>query len=308
MLRTTIGATLGQRPPRRPRAGDPPRQTIAERRTEGRRPHARRRIPPAHRQGARRHGDRARLCPRRQQRPAAEELREDDHEGPRLPAARHDHREPRAPDRQVRRATPPRPLPPRPGAHPGPARDPAKRPSAPTSRGRATTRTPASRSSASSSPRARGPRSRYHFLTPGYTKATGTPLVAGADVGLEDQKDAPKVVLLNEAAARKYWTTPSSRRRRAPEPLGHGAHRQGRDRRRHRHALARPCRPRAVLPAGAALVPAADVPRSRRTDGDPTKARRPHPPRAAGNRPGAPARERQAAGNASPPAPSRRAG
>jgi len=55
-----------------------------------------------------------------------------------------------------------------------------------------------------------GPEARYHFSTPGYSKATGTPLVAGRDLGLEDQKDAPLVVLINEAAARKYWTTPQA--------------------------------------------------------------------------------------------------
>jgi predicted permease len=56
-------------------------------------------------------------------------------------------------------------------------------------------------------PEGQDPEARYHFLTPGYPAATGTPLVAGADVGSEDLKDAPLVVLLNEAAARKYWQT-----------------------------------------------------------------------------------------------------
>jgi putative ABC transport system permease protein len=59
-------------------------------------------------------------------------------------------------------------------------------------------------------PEGEGPESRYHFLTPGYTKAIGTPLVAGRDVGPEDQKEAPLMVLINEAAARKYWTTPQA--------------------------------------------------------------------------------------------------
>jgi putative ABC transport system permease protein len=56
-------------------------------------------------------------------------------------------------------------------------------------------------------PDQQGPAARYHFLTPGYPKATGVPLVAGTDIGPEDQPDAPMVVLLNEAAAKKYWTT-----------------------------------------------------------------------------------------------------
>jgi predicted permease len=55
-----------------------------------------------------------------------------------------------------------------------------------------------------------GPGARYHFVTPGYAKATGTPLVAGADIGPEDQPAAPLVVLLNEAAAKRYWTTPQA--------------------------------------------------------------------------------------------------
>lgn len=55
-----------------------------------------------------------------------------------------------------------------------------------------------------------GPQARYHFLTPGYTRATGTPLVAGRDVQDTDVKSAPNVILLNEAAARKYWTTPEA--------------------------------------------------------------------------------------------------
>jgi putative ABC transport system permease protein len=59
-------------------------------------------------------------------------------------------------------------------------------------------------------PEGEGPAARYHFLTPGYTKATGTPLLAGREVGLEDQRDAAPVILLNEAAARKYWTTPEN--------------------------------------------------------------------------------------------------
>jgi putative ABC transport system permease protein len=59
-------------------------------------------------------------------------------------------------------------------------------------------------------PEGEGPEARYHFLTPGYSKATGTPLVAGAEIGPEDQKDAPRVVLLNVAAARKYWQTPQA--------------------------------------------------------------------------------------------------
>lgn len=55
-----------------------------------------------------------------------------------------------------------------------------------------------------------GPEARYHFITTGYAKATGRPLVAGRDLGPQDVKDAPLVVLLNEAAARKFWQTPQA--------------------------------------------------------------------------------------------------
>jgi predicted permease len=50
-----------------------------------------------------------------------------------------------------------------------------------------------------------GPEARYHFVTPGYTAATGTPLVAGRELTAGDVRDAPAVVLLNESAARTYW-------------------------------------------------------------------------------------------------------
>jgi predicted permease len=55
-----------------------------------------------------------------------------------------------------------------------------------------------------------GPEARYHFITVGYTRASGTPLVAGRDLTLSDVNDAPPVVFLNEAAARKYWKTPDA--------------------------------------------------------------------------------------------------
>jgi predicted permease len=51
---------------------------------------------------------------------------------------------------------------------------------------------------------------RYHFTTPGYLRASGVPLIAGRELRASDTKDAPLVVLLNESAARKYWTTPDN--------------------------------------------------------------------------------------------------
>jgi predicted permease len=57
-------------------------------------------------------------------------------------------------------------------------------------------------------PEGDGPESRYHFVTPGFTRATGTPVVAGRDLSASDGPQAPAVVLINESAARKYWSTP----------------------------------------------------------------------------------------------------
>jgi putative ABC transport system permease protein len=57
---------------------------------------------------------------------------------------------------------------------------------------------------------AEGPEARYHFLTSGYTRATGTPLIAGRDFTSSDVKDAPRVILLNESAARAYWKSPEA--------------------------------------------------------------------------------------------------
>jgi predicted permease len=54
------------------------------------------------------------------------------------------------------------------------------------------------------------PEARYHFITPGFTRTTGTPLVAGRELTSSDVDGAPPVVLMNEAAARKYWTTPDA--------------------------------------------------------------------------------------------------
>ncbi|MGB2714695.1 MAG: ABC transporter permease [Vicinamibacterales bacterium] len=52
-----------------------------------------------------------------------------------------------------------------------------------------------------------GPEARYHFMTDGYTRATGTPLVAGRELATSDTRNAQAVVMVNESAARKYWGT-----------------------------------------------------------------------------------------------------
>jgi len=51
---------------------------------------------------------------------------------------------------------------------------------------------------------------RYHFITDGYTRATATPVLAGRDLNSSDVSSAPRVVLLNESAARKYWSSPAA--------------------------------------------------------------------------------------------------
>jgi putative ABC transport system permease protein len=55
-----------------------------------------------------------------------------------------------------------------------------------------------------------GPEARYHFLTPGYTRATGTPIVAGRELAMSDVKSAPLALLINESLARKYWGSPQA--------------------------------------------------------------------------------------------------
>ena len=55
-----------------------------------------------------------------------------------------------------------------------------------------------------------GPEARYHFLTPGYIHATGTPVVAGRELSVSDVKSAPLVLVINESLARKYWASPQA--------------------------------------------------------------------------------------------------
>ena len=75
----------------------------------------------------------------------------------------------------------------------------ARPPSAPTCPGRATTRTPASRSWAGIFPTARDPNARYHFITPGYTgRRARRSWPAGARPP-SDGQDAPMVILVNES-------------------------------------------------------------------------------------------------------------
>jgi predicted permease len=55
-----------------------------------------------------------------------------------------------------------------------------------------------------------GPEGRYHFITSGYLRATGIPLVAGRDISDADDAGAPAVILVNESLARKYWSAPGA--------------------------------------------------------------------------------------------------
>jgi len=48
---------------------------------------------------------------------------------------------------------------------------------------------------------------RYHFISPGYVRSTGVPLVAGRDIRDGDISSAPFVILINESTARRYWKT-----------------------------------------------------------------------------------------------------
>jgi putative ABC transport system permease protein len=49
------------------------------------------------------------------------------------------------------------------------------------------------------------PEARYHFVTPGYFQAIGTPLLAGRFFSAADTPDSPPVVLVNAALARRYF-------------------------------------------------------------------------------------------------------
>jgi predicted permease len=57
-------------------------------------------------------------------------------------------------------------------------------------------------------PNGEGPEARYHFVTPGFIHAIGLPLRAGRDISSADRADAPLVILINEATARRYWGEP----------------------------------------------------------------------------------------------------
>ena len=119
----------------------------------------------------------------------------------------------------------------------------ARRPSAPTCRGRATTRTRASTSSGRTSAKDEGPEARYHFITAGYLRATGTPLLAGRDLGGVGRRRRAAGRPDERGGRAQVLDDAGGRGRRAREPVGQGADGGRRDRRRPGHALARaqPC-------------------------------------------------------------------
>ena len=49
------------------------------------------------------------------------------------------------------------------------------------------------------------PEVHYRVVTPGYFKTLGIPLRAGRDLTEQDNAEAPRVVLINQTLARKYW-------------------------------------------------------------------------------------------------------
>ena len=54
-------------------------------------------------------------------------------------------------------------------------------------------------------PGGEGPAAGVHFITPGYLESLRVPLLRGRDFTPADRKGTPKVVLINETAARRFW-------------------------------------------------------------------------------------------------------
>ena len=72
-------------------------------------------------------------------------------------------------------------------------------------------------------PKGRADRAGFQAITPGYFQALGLRLVEGRDVGLADGADAPKVVVVNETFARRFWGRESPLGRRLKFGPGAGA-------------------------------------------------------------------------------------
>lgn len=50
-----------------------------------------------------------------------------------------------------------------------------------------------------------GPGGRYHFVSPDYFRTVGVPLVAGRFFDSNDHLESPRVVLINQRLAQRYW-------------------------------------------------------------------------------------------------------
>ena len=55
-------------------------------------------------------------------------------------------------------------------------------------------------------PPEQGPEARYHFVSPEYFRTIGVPLVAGRWLDAGDVRGKPRVILINESMARRYWS------------------------------------------------------------------------------------------------------
>ena len=66
------------------------------------------------------------------------------------------------------------------------------------------------------------PLTEYHVVTPRYFQSMGVPLLAGRDFAETDTKQAPNVVVINEAFAQRHFAGES--------PLGHRIKLQGQER------------------------------------------------------------------------------
>ena len=62
----------------------------------------------------------------------------------------------------------------------------------------------------------------FNAVAPDYFRTIGTPLVSGREFGAHDNADAPRVIVVNEAAARRYWPgrDPVGRRTNRGEVIG----------------------------------------------------------------------------------------
>jgi predicted permease len=55
------------------------------------------------------------------------------------------------------------------------------------------------------SPPDQTPNARYHMITPNYFSAVGVPLLAGRFFSQSDAEKSPRVILINQSMARRYW-------------------------------------------------------------------------------------------------------